>query len=223
MRKLKAASLVLDFALYPRMEVESQHVTYIAQAIKAGANMPPVVICKKTKRVVDGFHRIRATLRVGGKDASIDVLEKEYRSDRALFLDAMRYNATHGRTLSTYDRTHCVLTAKELGIEVEEVAGVLHVEPAKLENLRVARSATADDLHVPIKQTIKHMAGRKLSKKQYEANRKLGGMNQRFYVNQIIMLIENGLLDMDQNDLLVKLKHLGQLIGKNKSIREAAA
>ena len=56
------------------------------------------------------------------------------------------------------------------------------------------------------------MAGKKLSKPQEAANRKLSGMNQVFYVNQLITLIEADLLDKENDELLAKLQQLQVLL-----------
>lgn len=209
---LKVTELVLDFSLYPRAEVDSHHVTSIAQAMANGVTMPSVVICGKTKRVVDGFHRIRAMLRLYGEDHATRVIAKRYKSEAELFLDAMRYNADHGRALTTYDKAHCALRASELQIDDDTVADCLHVDPAWVGGLRVDRTAVSGKLHVPLKRTIKHMAGKKLTRKQQETNKKLGGMQQLFYVNQLIMLLEDDLLDKSNDGLLARLVRLGELI-----------
>jgi hypothetical protein len=224
MRTMKCAELVLDFAMYPRTDVDGQHVSYIVQAMEADTEMPPVIIDKKSKRVVDGFHRIRAAMRRRGKDATIRVVEKEYRNDSALFLDAIRYNASHGRRLSTYDRSHCAINAANLGISDRSLAGALNVAPSFLGELRTDRSAIHGPLQVPIKQTIKHKKGQVLTTRQVSANKKLGGMNQLFYVNQILLLIRNELLDRRNKRLMRRLGDLRRLLTQvlQRSGRKAA-
>lgn len=210
---MKCAELVLDFDFYPRMQVDSQHVAYMVQAKNAGADFPAIVINKKTKQVVDGFHRVRSEMRINGDKATVMVVEKDYRNDQEMLLDAIERNASHGRNLTTYDRAHCAILASRLEIDDEQVAGVLHVDPAYIGELRVDRSAKSlRGPPVPLKQTIKHMSGRRLTKVQQEANRKLGGMNQVFYVNQLICLIESDLLDGDNEALIVRLCHLRDLL-----------
>lgn len=64
---------------------------------------------------------------------------------------------------------------------------------------------------VPLKKTIQHMAGKTLTTGQQKANEKLSGMNQSFYVNQVILLIENGLIDEKEN-LYERLRILQKLL-----------
>ena len=63
-----------------------------------------------------------------------------------------------------------------------------------------------------MKQTIRHMAGKNLNEGQVTANDKLSGMNQLFYVNQLITLIENDLIDYSNEDLIEGLTKLQDLI-----------
>lgn len=212
MRKMKAAEIVLDFSLYPRHQVDQHHVSSLVQALAAECELPPIVICRKSKRCVDGFHRTKAYLRHFGEGVEVYVAEKSYKSDQELFLDAMRYNAAHGRALSTFDKAHCAILAGNLGIDDSMVGDALHIDTAYVGELRVDRAAYSGALHVPIKRTIKHMAGKKLTKHQAEVNEKLSGMQQRFYVNQVAMLIESGLLDTNDEELMKDVGKLGELI-----------
>lgn len=211
MKIVKAAELVLDFDLYPRNNLDAHNIRSICDAMDLGETMPAVVICRKSRRVVDGFHRVRAALR-RDPDSSIEVIEKTYQNDRELFEDAMRYNGSHGARLDPCDRTRCVIIAERLSIPIERVAGALHMSVEKLGALRETRTATSGGLLIPIKRTIEHMAGRKLTKAQSEANDGLSGMNQQFYVNQLISLIETGLLDKRDERLIVRLTRLQELL-----------
>lgn len=212
---MKVAELVEDFDLYPRHDVDSQHVGYLTQAIQAGAQMPPLVAWKDGNRIIDGFHRGRALRRVYGDDAESDVLIKSYPTAKEAFLDAMQFNSSHGRTLTTFDRAHCAIKAANLGIDDSMIAQALHVDPAYIGGLRVDRSAKDQGgLYVPIKRTIRHMAGKRLTKSQQAANEKLSGMNQRFYVNQLLTLIESGMLDTSDEELMQAMGKLVEKIGE---------
>lgn len=213
MKKIKVAELVLDFDLYPRNNVDSHNVKNLVDALAAGAELPPVIIDKKSKRVIDGFHRVRAHLRHFGEGAEITAIEKSYKDDAAMFLDAMRYNASHGAKLDPCDRTHCILVGERLKIPLEAIAGALHMPTDKLGDLKTDRTAIGSGgLTVALKRTNRHFAGKTLTKRQEEANDRSSGMNQVFYVNQIIELIESEMLDTEDENLLLRLKVLGDLL-----------
>lgn len=209
---IKASELVEDFDLYPRGDVDSSHVASIAEALAAGEAMPPVIACKATKRIVDGFHRRRAAIKFGGPDATIEVVFKTYASDGELFLDAMEHNSGHGRRLTSVDAVRSATKAKAFGLDDLVIAKALKMTVERVGALVVDRTAKCGPAIVSLKQTIRHMAGRKLTKPQQEANRKLSGMNQVFYVNQIITLIENDLLDTENETLMERLQVLQGLM-----------
>lgn len=212
MKEHPLSELVLDFDLYPRGSVDTQHVTEIAEAIEAGSPVPPLVIDKASKRVVDGFHRWRALRRLYGEDHVTECIEKSYKSDGDLFIDAMRYNASHGRALTKHDKTHCVLIAEELGLSVELVAESLNLTKDRVGALRKGRVGQLGARPVALKNTIRHMAGRRLDARQAAANEKLSGMNATFYLHQIAMLIETGLIDTANKELMTELANAGDLI-----------
>ena len=212
MRRMKAAEVVLDYNLYPRQQVDAHHLREMREAHKAGTEFPPIIIDKKSKRCADGFHRVLTALKEDGEGAEIDVIEKTYRSEKAIFLDAMRYNANHGRALNSFDRAHAILVAGNLGIEDKAIAGALSVTLDRVESLRVTKSAKSNGDLMPIKRTIRHMAGKKLTRPQVEANKKLGGMEPLFYVNQLCLLIETDLIDKENEQLVEGMKRLHGLL-----------
>jgi hypothetical protein len=209
------ASLVLDYDLYPRVQVDSQHAHYLAEALRAGARLPPVIVDKRSKRVIDGFHRIRAHQTVYGESASIEAELREYRSDADMFLDAMRLNASHGRSLTKCDRARCVLQMRKFRIGANRVAAALGMTLKALQALGEGRVARAKDgAQVPLKRTIAHMAGQTLTDEQIEANDKLSGMNQAFYAHQLLLLIRSGLIDTSNEELMAALRRLYEALGE---------
>lgn len=222
MIQIKVGEVVLDYTLYPRHQVDSHHVGEIREAIRAGVEMPPIKIDRKSKRATDGFHRSIAFLKEHGPGHLIDAIDHAYRSEKAMFLDAMRMNANHGRNLTSFDRAHCILLAKEFGLADKDTAEALSITVERVESIIVNKTALKGNGKatrkqpetMAIKRTIGHKAGQTLTKAQQEANKKLGGMNQVFYVNQLIVLFESDLLDSENEDLMERLKVLGELIGK---------
>ncbi len=209
---MRLSELVLDFDLYPRCDVDSVHVGYLCEALQAGTTLPPIIVDADSKRVIDGFHRYRAYLRLYGEDHDVEVLEEKHKTEADLFLAAVRANSAHGRRMSRYDQAHVVVKAANLHIDSEYLAGALHVPVDTVEKLRVDKTAWSGRLHVPVKCTIAHKAGQQLSKRQVEANRRLGGMRQLFYVNQLILLVESDLLDTENEQLMERLEQLARLL-----------
>ncbi len=212
-KKLKAAELIFDYTLYPRMNVDAQHVFYLREALDAGAELPAVIVDKKSLRIIDGFHRVKAYLQKD-ETSTISVIEKEYEYDGEMFIDAMRRNSGHGRTLTKFDRVHCIVKAEKLLLETDRVAAALNLTSSGFHHLvteRIGKLKSNKD-SIPLKRTISHMAGKELTEKQNEVNLKLSGMNQSFYVNQIVLLFESDLINLKDNTVVESLRHLHSLL-----------
>lgn len=215
---VKVAQLVFDYDLYPRSQVDSSHVTQMVAAVEAGVELPPIIADRKTECVTDGWHRCRRATRMDGPDATVAVVFKDYKSRAEMLLDAIRLNAQNARPFSPYDRARAILLASDLKIDEKVLASALAITTERIGQLRVSKSAIVQSgkvaLTVPIKRTIRHMAGKRLNGRQREANEKLGGMGQRFYVNQLVELIEAELIDMEDEKLLEALRKLHGLLGQ---------
>ena len=109
---------------------------------------------------------------------------------------------------------HCIIIAEHLKISSKAVAGALQISTDRIGNLINNRIAICGSLKVPLTRTNRHMAGKRLSKKQRAANERSSGMNQQFYVNQIIDLIEADLLDTENQKLMERLLFLDKLLKK---------
>jgi hypothetical protein len=141
MVKLKVGQLSFDKSVYPRCDVDPHHVEHIAQAMEAGVKFPPIIICKATRRVADGFHRGRAVEKLLGDAGEIACIEKTYANDEEFFLDSVRYNSEHGLSLSPADRGKIVEMAAVLRIDVGRVALALRTTARAVGKLS-ARPAT---------------------------------------------------------------------------------
>ena len=97
--KIKAIEAVYDWNIWPRQSVQKLDSTNLArmkEALRTGFTLPPPVLNKKDNRIVDGFHRIEAHLKVFGEDAELDVILKDYPNDAEMILDSGAMNNQQG-------------------------------------------------------------------------------------------------------------------------------
>ncbi len=146
MRTMPASELVFDPTVYPRHEVDGDHVFNMVEAIRANVKFPPIVICRKSKRIVDGVHRHRANTRLCGADCAVPVVEKDYANDKDLFLDAVRYNALHGKNLARDDRVKIAEIGDRLKIDKSKLGDALKISQSVLGGLASANSDYTDGL-----------------------------------------------------------------------------
>ena len=218
---VKAASLVLDFNLYPRNSIPAQNVRDIVHAMQAGATLPPIVAEAKTRRVVDGFNRTTAALKMD-TDATIDVEWRTYDNDGALLLDAIALNAAHGQKFSSYDVARAITLAETLSINPDLVADALHMTKEHIESIRATKTAIHSGQIVPIKRTLFHLAGGKITNKQMAGNEKAVGHHQVFLVNQVINLIESDLLDLSNAQLMERVQVLAGMLAQFRKRAKSA-
>lgn len=207
--RVKAVELVMDFALYPRFKIDDYHVSEMVESLKAKAVFPPIIADESSRRVVDGFHRIRALQRLYKEEAEVDVIFKKYPTDAAMYEDAMRLNSAHGRNLTSYDKAHCILRGRELGLTDDKIAEALHITKDRIAVL--IRERWTADTQV-LKRTVSHLAGTMLTDKQRDFIPKAGGMDQLFYINQVIALLETDSIDWTREQVKRSLKKLFNLL-----------
>jgi hypothetical protein len=215
--KCKVAELVYDFTLYPRLQLDSVHVGDLWRAFESGIEFAPLIVWAKNKKVVDGFHRGHMFAHHFGPNYEVECIAKDYANDAEFLRDSVRYAGEVRKKLAAGDRTRIILLYEKVGLDPELVAKDLHMTLEAVGELRADRvgmmRVANKNEPIPLKRTIEHMAGKTLTKGQAEANERLGGMRQLFYVNQVIHLIENDLLEPDNPKLAERLRHLGELIG----------
>lgn len=210
-KQIKAAELILDWTFYPRHQLAAQNVSSIAQALEAGTTIPPVTADKTSLRVVDGFHRVTATLRHAGPDATIKTHLVDYPDEQAMFIDAVRLNATHGQRLTPYDQARCLELAVDLGIPEQDISLALARNPDQIAELRARKTAyDPQGKPIPIKRTLRHLAGTRLTKNQIRANKHAGGMPVRFYADQVANAIRADIVDWSDEETVLALTGLAR-------------
>jgi len=206
MTTLSASLFVEDFDVYPRLAVDSSHVSEIARAIEAGIKMPPIVAQTKTNRIIDGWHRRRAYVRVSGLQAEVPVEFKTYSSEQKLIEDAIYRNSSHGRKLDQQDRTRCALLLKKHGVSAKKIAITLSTTESRIEQILV-RIAVVDDEEVPVKPIAwpKNKEPRKLTPEQYEIARSSSGWNPKQTITQLTNELLADVIDVSDEELVKKL------------------
>lgn len=213
-RKIKVSKLLLDYELYPRERIEPFNVNQMVEALKAGLQLPPITVDRRSHRVVDGFHRVRAYQKLYGVDAKIPAELKDYKSNAEMFMDAVRLNANHGRQLSTYDRARCIARAESFKLELEVISSLLNMTVDRIAEMKADRFATYKMQPLVLKRTSAHFAGRELTDGEASYNEKAGGMPQTFYINQVIAMLETDSVNWENQKVNNALKKLYDLLDK---------
>jgi hypothetical protein len=205
------SKLVEDDSLYPRVKVDGINVRDIEHGIRSGATLPPIVVDERM-RIIDGYHRRRAWLRVLGDGGEVAVDVRSYPDEGAAYMDAVRLNAGHGKRLSSIEQTRAALRLRELGLGDREIGLVVRVPERRVIDLtaRVAISSAAAP--VPLKGGDVHLSGRVLSDEAVEALGRRTVSSYGHMARQLLDGVREGLLP-DDPGLAVVLSELRITLG----------
>lgn len=221
-KQVLAASLVEDMDVYPRTRIDDSYVSRLAEAIRSGASLPPVVADAKSKVMVDGVQRRRAFIKVLGPKAKVTCELIPYKNRKELLQDAVARNTTHGRKLEAQDQVRSIHLLRGAGFEEEAIAQTLHITKGRVEKMMVhfvvvpkgaprAISQNGKTI-IPTKPSIRHLDGRTLNSKQARATYTTPGTNYRLLVRQLREGIEHGFVSIDDKGMAAALRGLADAI-----------
>src|SRR5581483_8346575 len=192
MRTIRIDTLNFDERLYARGGVSEVHVCRLADALREGGELPPILVDAGNLRIVDGVHRTRAARKVFGDDATIYCELRTYASDAEFLAAAIEANSAHGLSFTPYEHARCAVLAEQVGLAKEVLARAMRMPVTKIERIVTTRTgltrlrASDPPILVPLKGSMRACAGRELTEQQLSANRYAGGMPPLYYVNQLI-------------------------------------
>ena len=199
--------LVEDYRLYPRAEVDGSTVEQFREALRAGAKFPPLRVCAKTLRVIDGFHRKVAYEREHATHV-LCALE-EVADDVDLFRRAAAANASHGRRYSVDDYATAVRLAKRLGLTREQISADLLLpldRVEKLERISAGRGAPA-----PLERNIPKPKPAKASKL---VEKSMDTISQLTWTTSLLRCIREGHVNEKSEELRAHLEELSTALGE---------
>lgn len=225
-RTIRASELVEDFDLYPRHSVDSSHVTRLAEALRTGVALPPVIYERRTKRIVDGFHRVRAYRKVHGPAADVPAEGRTYASEADLLREAVALNSAHGRRLDKQDLSRAALLLEKQGCSLDEIGVILHLTPGRVHEIvevKIVKLATPDGgtEKRPAKPVVIDIRPaddgappepRTLTEEQYKVMQSSSGWRTGQAVTQLTRELEAGLIDVSDTALAAKLLTLAEVI-----------
>lgn len=129
---MKISELTIDSELYPRIKSGWLTAYQYAQAMKSNSVFPPITvgIYRQKKYVVDGVHRIEAKKML--KEEYVDAIVKTYKSEREMFVDAVKLNSAHGRQLSVQEKVRIIDKLKKMRFKLQEISELIKVPIDKI-------------------------------------------------------------------------------------------
>lgn len=231
---LKASEVTVDESLYPRHKIDQINVTNIVNALEVGKTLPAIVVATKVageatpNLLVDGRHRLTATVRRYGDAAEVEAIGREYATTAALFEEAVALNVGRGKDVGHHDTALIVVRAEELGIPLERVADLLSVSADRLKRRPILAKPIAHSpglgaaSQVLLKKDLAHLEGHTLTAEQVSANQRAAGA-VRFHAQQLSMRLESDTVNFgDPKTIKALVKVRDMLNDLTLSIDEAA-
>jgi hypothetical protein len=200
--------LVEDYRLYPRAEVDGATVEQFREALRAGAKFPPIRVCSKTYRVIDGFHRKTAYAREHATHV-LCALE-EVADDVDLFRRAAQANAAHGRRYSVDDYAAAVRRAKRLGLTREQISADFFLPLERVEKLERISAGRGHGHATPERNVPKPKTDRpsKLVEKSMDT------ISQLTWATSLLRCIREGHVNERSEELRHQLEELSEALGE---------
>jgi len=212
---IKAVELIKDWNLWPRDSVQVLDYTNVSrmrEALKNGYKLPPVIADKKSLRIVDGFHRTSAVLSVFGNDADIDVILREYESEKDIFEDAIKLNAYQGLPLSPKDRAHCMIKLRKYKVPKSAIADLFQISTARFDAFFAQRTAFIlneknQKERVSLSYGARNFAGKVMTPEQYKTANGLNGAAVSYKIQILINSLKSEAIILDDK-IVKKLEEL---------------
>jgi hypothetical protein len=147
-------SIIVDLELYPRyFSGKAPNLFYKARdyrdKMEAGAQFPPVILGAFQGQLilVDGLHRLEAVKQLGKNQIAAEI--HSYNDLAAIFLDAVKYNASHGKAFSIMDRSNIAAKAERFGIQDQDIIALLQCTPRTYREVFGDRLVEIDGEKIP--------------------------------------------------------------------------
>ena len=230
--KIKIKDIFFDEELYPRSSYDWRTAYDYAQSMRAGAVFPEIVLAKLNNKLylVDGKHRIEAIKLLKGTD--IPAVVNIGWDRKKIFKEAIVLNNSHGRILSPFEKRRIAVKLMEMNFSKGEVCKIIQVPEDKIENFiakRMINSLTGEPVlsgeveesarqffKTIIKSGIKQIAGQTFSEGEVdeliETQKPITAQSQVNLLNQLLIILEKGLLDIDNKVVAKQVQRIKELL-----------
>lgn len=232
--KVKLMNIVVDPNIQVR-EIDEHAVNKYAQAMKVGAQFPPLLLEAKTNRIVCGNHRYRAYQSIYEPDREVSATFQSFECEADIVRAAARDNARHGLPLTTWDQKRIWMRLKEYGDTKEQIAELLSIPVHKIEKWAgltvvvigngaasrqkpVPISKAAKDVppkEAPLKHGLEHMAGKTVKQSDYKNHEKRDmGISVKNMAAMITRHVTAGWIDVEDPKTMENLRALHAALEK---------
>jgi hypothetical protein len=221
---IEISRIVEDPRLYPRVGADWITVHKYSEALATGATFPAIELAAKGGELllIDGKHRVESHKKLKRVEILAEI--KQGLTDAEIFARAVKLNCQHGRCLSTQERLVCGKRLQtEFGMQAMELENILGMKLDSLHRLQDERMQLVPvGVGLLTTQAMAEMT-KKAPLKDVEVNsaetlasvqNRMGARDQRQIFTEALNIIQNGLLDSGDAELIEIVRKLGTEIKK---------
>lgn len=134
-KEIKVSELVINDELVRLRPVNGFFVSRYRLAYRTGADMPLIVVDRKSKKIVSGNHRATAMIKEFSAGHKITVICRSYKNKREIVEDFARENVGHGNALNGISRKRIINELLQEGATAEQVAELFNVPIKRIEEI----------------------------------------------------------------------------------------
>ena len=214
LKLLKITQIVHDKSVYPRDQMDWMTAHKYAEAMRAGAKFPPILVTPFRKRfvVLDGWHRLSAQKKIKEEYIQAEII-KIQRS--RWFEIALERNVAHGRNLSQKERAQAIIKLEELGYPKITIANLVKIPIDKLEAFVINRLVTTPaGGKIIIKAPLKNLAGVVIeNKEEFETEQRIiSSQSQSILLKEVIRLLKNNWINIKDEEIKEHLRDIYRLL-----------
>jgi hypothetical protein len=200
------------------MDIGWQTAYQYSQAMKVGDVFPPILIglFEGKHYVVDGWHRVKAKKLL--YEQYIDAVVKKYENFADMFLDAVKYNVSHGKQLSTQEKVRIIHKFEQMHFKLEQISKIIKVPLDKIELFQARTIMGPNGVPIYLKSVVARAEPSEKAIMQVDMS-KLSTRTIAALFEQLIEIIRSGIFSVEDE----KAKSLAiELYGLLHEILEVA-
>ena len=233
-RMLTADVIVSEGGIYPRNTHSWQTAYAYSQSMKAGAKFPAIEVAKIKNKyyLIDGKHRLEAikVLNKEGngkldmdkrtKDSDIHVSCQVYStlSLKEVYVMSVEKNVTHGLPFTTFDKLNIVKKLEGMNMGSKQISDIVRMPIDNIERLKITKmTQTVSGKPIVLKSSLRALAGKSVPDDFEDFQNQMdGGKDQVSLMDEVISLLEEGLIELTNNSVLERFNKLKKLINQVK-------
>lgn len=203
-KQVPLENLIADTSLQVRKQINSWVVSRLVQVLKSGNEFEDPLVILPDNRILAGFHRHQAYMKVKDPQEKVKVQIYKAKDDQDAYLFAVRSNLTHGEPLQEFEKKSIRRNLQGSGWTDEQISQFIGVSMDRLykwdaERVIVQSGGKSEQMDTKPGTRLP----KELSQKQYAEHVNHHAVGTVFHARKIIGRIKDGTIEDDERTMEV--------------------